>query len=213
MRLFMSNLRHDARKICADVQVEVAGVQLAAFKPSLQDQGLNLFEPERRHRWQSDAGDSHWSPHCYTGPHADNAAKAIRWYGGCLWRERSQAARRRRTEDPTPRSRSATRASCSTTQSWAKKPKALGGSPAQLWIYVEDCDTLFKRALAAGAHVFGGATGELTDQFWGDRSGTVVDPFGFKWSIATRKEDLSPKEMERRQSEFMKDFAVQSTSG
>jgi PhnB protein len=95
----------------------------------------------------------------------------------------------------------------------AKSPKALGGSPAQLWIYVEDCDTLFKRALAAGAHVFGGAMGEMNDQFWGDRSGTVVDPFGFKWSIATRKEDLSPTELERRQNEFMKDFAVQPTSG
>jgi PhnB protein len=94
----------------------------------------------------------------------------------------------------------------------AKSPKALGGSPAQLWIYVEDCDALFERALAAGAHVFGGATGKMTNQFWGDRSGTVVDPFGFKWSIATRKEDLSPKEMERRQNEFLKDVVAQPTS-
>jgi PhnB protein len=95
----------------------------------------------------------------------------------------------------------------------AKTPKALGGSPAQLWIYVEDCDTLFGRALSAGGQVFGGKTGEMSDQFWGDRAGTLQDPFGYKWSIATRKEDLSPKEMERRQSEFMKDFAVQATSG
>jgi PhnB protein len=55
--------------------------------------------------------------------------------------------------------------------------------------------------------------GEMTDQFWGDRSGTLVDPFGYKWSIATRKEDLSQQEMERRQKEFMKDFAAQPASG
>jgi PhnB protein len=164
----------------------------------LQDQGLNLFEAKEAQMTKATQAIP-------TGHHTvtpvltlDDAAKAIRWYGDAFGAKEVGGDSRIMLNDAVM---------------GAKSPKALGGSPAQLWIYVEDCDALFKRALAAGAHVFGGATGELTDQFWGDRSGTVVDPFGFKWSIATRKEDLSPKEMERRQSEFMKDFAVQSTSG
>src|SRR6266542_5654738 len=63
-----------------------------------------------------------------------------------------------------------------------KGPKAIGGSPASLWIYVEDCDALFNRAVAAGAQVLGGPMGQLQDQFWGDRSGTVIDPEGYKWT-------------------------------
>jgi PhnB protein len=88
-----------------------------------------------------------------------------------------------------------------------KGPKAIGGSPALLWIYVEDCDALFNRAVAAGAQVRPGPMGELTDQFWGDRSGTVTDPHGYTWTIATRKEDLTPQEMKQRMDEFMKSFA------
>src|SRR5439155_22395791 len=53
-----------------------------------------------------------------------------------------------------------------------KGPKAMGGSPSSLWIYVEDCDALFNRAVAAGAQVHGGAMGQMADQFWGDRCGT-----------------------------------------
>ena len=56
-----------------------------------------------------------------------------------------------------------------------KSAKAMGGSPASLWVYVEDCDTLFNRAVAAGAKVAPGPMGQLTDQFWGDRSGTFTD--------------------------------------
>jgi PhnB protein len=51
--------------------------------------------------------------------------------------------------------------------------------------------------------------GAMQDQFWGDRSGTFNDPYGYRWSIATRKEDLSPREMEQRQQEWMKQFASQ----
>ena len=87
-----------------------------------------------------------------------------------------------------------------------KGPKALGGSPMALWIYVEDCDALFKRAIAAGGKVAPGGMGEMQDQFWGDRSGTLIDPAGFTWTIATRKEDLTPLEMQQRQDEFMKSF-------
>jgi PhnB protein len=92
-----------------------------------------------------------------------------------------------------------------------KGPKALGGSPASLWLYVEDCDALFNRAVAAGAQVFGGTMGAMTDQFWGDRAGTLNDPHGYQWTIATHKEDLTPKELEQRQAEFMKQFAGQAT--
>ena len=91
-----------------------------------------------------------------------------------------------------------------------KAPKALGGSPASLWIYVEDCDPLFNRAIAAGGTVHG-AMGALANQFWGDRSGTFQDPYGYIWTIATRKEDLTPDEMKQRQAEWMKAFAPQAT--
>jgi PhnB protein len=90
----------------------------------------------------------------------------------------------------------------------AKGPKALGGSPASLWVYVADCDTLFKRAIAAGGQVAPGGMGELQDQFWGDRSGTFADPHGYQWTIATRKEELTPAEIQQRQDEFMKRFAT-----
>ena len=87
-----------------------------------------------------------------------------------------------------------------------KDPKAYGGSPMTLWVYVDDCDTLFNRAVAAGGQVAGGGMGQMQDQFWGDRSGTFIDPSGFTWTIATRKEDLTPQEMHERQEDFMKSF-------
>ena len=89
-----------------------------------------------------------------------------------------------------------------------KGPKAIGGSPASLWIYVEDCDALFNRAVAAGGEVAPGPMGQLTDQFWGDRSGTFTDPHGYRWTIATRKEDLTPEEVKPRMDAFMKNFAA-----
>jgi PhnB protein len=91
-----------------------------------------------------------------------------------------------------------------------KGPKALGGSPASLWVYVEDCDALFNRAVAAGGKVAGGPMGQIQDQFWGDRTGTLTDPHGYTWTIATRKEDLSREEIEERQAAWMKQFAQAS---
>jgi len=73
-------------------------------------------------------------------------------------------------------------------------PKALGGSPVEIMIYVEDCDTIFKQAIAAG----GTETKPLQDQFYGDRSGTLTDPFGHNWTVATHKEDVSSEEIEKR---------------
>jgi PhnB protein len=88
-----------------------------------------------------------------------------------------------------------------------KGPKTMGGSPASLWVYVEDCDALFNRAVAAGANVAPGPMGQLADQFWGDRSGTFTDPHGYQWTIATHKEDLTPEEIDQRMNAFMKSFA------
>ncbi|MBB5391804.1 MULTISPECIES: VOC family protein [unclassified Herbaspirillum] len=70
-------------------------------------------------------------------------------------------------------------------------PKALGGSPVTIHLYVEDADAVFAQAVAAGAQV----TLPLTDMFWGDRYGQLVDPFGHKWSVATHVRDLTPEEI------------------
>ena len=75
-----------------------------------------------------------------------------------------------------------------------KGPKALGGSPVGIMIYVADCDTIFKQAIVAG----GTEMQALKDQFYGDRSGTLKDPFGHIWTVATHKEDVSPEEIEKR---------------
>ena len=91
----------------------------------------------------------------------------------------------------------------------SKAPRAMGGSPISLWIYVEDADSLYKRATAAGARVAEGPMGQMMDQFWGDRCGTIIDPEGYYWTIATRKEDLSPEEMQQRMSEWMSQNAGQ----
>jgi PhnB protein len=73
-------------------------------------------------------------------------------------------------------------------------PKSFGGSPVGLMIYVKDVDRIFKQAIAAGAK----EQKPVTDQFYGDRSGTLADPFGHVWTIATHIEDVSPEEIERR---------------
>ena len=86
----------------------------------------------------------------------------------------------------------------------SKGPKEYGGSPAGLWIFVDDCDALFNRAVAAGATV----QMPMADQFWGDRLGAFTDPFGYAWSIASRKEDLTGEEMEQRQEQFFKQMAA-----
>lgn len=86
----------------------------------------------------------------------------------------------------------------------SKSARALGGSPITLWAYVEDCDALFDRAVKAGAK----STMPVEDQFWGDRGGTIKDPFGLDWWIATHKEDLTPEEMQSRAAEFFEKVGV-----
>jgi PhnB protein len=79
-------------------------------------------------------------------------------------------------------------------------PEALGGSPVGLMIYVPDVDTQFAQALAAGGTV----VKPLQNQFYGDRSGTIRDPFGHLWTISTHVEDVSPEEVARRAAEWAK---------
>jgi PhnB protein len=73
-------------------------------------------------------------------------------------------------------------------------PKSIGGTPVSLMIYVEDVDTIYKQAIEAG----GVEVKPLQDQFYGDRSGTLTDPFGHVWTVATHKEDVTPEEMDKR---------------
>lgn len=75
-----------------------------------------------------------------------------------------------------------------------KGPNAYGGTPVSLMIYVDDCDKIYKAAIDAG----GKELKPLQDQFYGDRSGTLTDPFGHVWTVATHKEDVSPEEMDKR---------------
>jgi PhnB protein len=73
-------------------------------------------------------------------------------------------------------------------------PKTLGGTPVSLMIYVEDVDTIYTQAVKSG----GEEVKALQDQFYGDRSGTLKDPFGHIWTVATHKEDVTPEEMDKR---------------
>jgi PhnB protein len=73
-------------------------------------------------------------------------------------------------------------------------PQTLGGTPIGLMIYVDDADTMFKHAISRGAK----EVKPLQNQFYGDRSGTLKDPFGHVWTVATHIEDVAPEEMERR---------------
>jgi PhnB protein len=75
-----------------------------------------------------------------------------------------------------------------------KGPKSVGGSAVGLMIYVDDCDAIFNQAIAAG----GTEKKALQDQFYGDRSGTLEDPFGHIWTVATHKEDVTPEEIDKR---------------
>jgi uncharacterized glyoxalase superfamily protein PhnB len=79
-------------------------------------------------------------------------------------------------------------------------PQSTGGAGMGLHIYTEDVDSAFDRAVKAGAAV----EMPVSDMFWGDRYGKLVDPFGHKWSIATHKKDMSMPEMAEAQEEFMK---------
>jgi PhnB protein len=80
-----------------------------------------------------------------------------------------------------------------------RPPKELGGATGSVFLYVEDVDAVVERAVDAGATV----SMEVADQFWGDRFGTITDPFGQIWSIATHIEDVPPEEMAERAKQAM----------
>jgi PhnB protein len=75
-----------------------------------------------------------------------------------------------------------------------RSPLAFGGSPVSLHLYVQDVDAVFERAIAAGAK----ERQPIENRFYGDRSGTIEDPFGHVWSLSTHVEDVSAEEMEKR---------------
>ncbi len=81
----------------------------------------------------------------------------------------------------------------------ATSPETLGGVSSSLMIYLENVDARFERAIAAGGIV----ERPLKDQFYGDRSGTLKDPFGHRWTLATHVEDIAPDEMNRRAAAMM----------
>lgn len=84
---------------------------------------------------------------------------------------------------------------CDECPEWnALSPLTIGGTSISIVLYVEDVDAVVNRAVTAGATV----VMPVADQFWGDRMGTVTDPFGHKWSIATHVEDVSPEEIGKR---------------
>jgi len=81
-----------------------------------------------------------------------------------------------------------------------RSPQSLGGSPVSLMIYVPDVDDAFRRAIEAGAT----QVRAVEDQFYGDRTGTLKDPYGYQWTLATHVEDMSTEEAQRRMAALLK---------
>lgn len=91
----------------------------------------------------------------------------------------------------------------------ALSPHTLGGSPITIMLYFENVDEYFNKAVSAGATV----ERPLADQFYGDRTGGIVDPFGHKWYLATHIEDVPPAEMKKRSEEFNKQMKEKHAAG
>ncbi|MGC2695902.1 MAG: VOC family protein [Candidatus Angelobacter sp.] len=89
-----------------------------------------------------------------------------------------------------------------------KSPQTLGGCTGSFNLYVPNVDDVFQQAIAAG----GKEAMPVTDQFWGDRYGSFVDPFGYTWGVGTHKEDLSPEETGERAQEFFAQMAQRKTA-
>jgi PhnB protein len=79
-----------------------------------------------------------------------------------------------------------------------RSPQSVGGTPVTMMLYVNDVDATFRRAVEAGATVLR----EVKDQFYGDRSGTLADPYGHVWTVGTHVEDVTPEEMRRRMAQL-----------
>ncbi|HMI32096.1 MAG TPA: VOC family protein [Candidatus Limnocylindrales bacterium] len=85
----------------------------------------------------------------------------------------------------------------------SRSAQTLGGCPISFYLYFDNADAAFQKAMAAGGKQFM----PVTDMFWGDRMGTIEDPFGHKWTIAQHVKDVTPEDMKRGQEEFMKQMA------
>ncbi len=85
----------------------------------------------------------------------------------------------------------------------AKSPQTIGGTSSSLHVYVQDVDTIAQKAVDAGGQL----VRPVKNQFYGDRSGTLIDPFGHMWSVATHIEDVSPEEMKKRMDKAMSQSA------
>jgi PhnB protein len=90
--------------------------------------------------------------------------------------------------------------------STCRSPNSLNGTTVNIFLYVNDVDSVFQKAVSAGGKV----DTQVQDMFWGDRYGKLTDPFGHSWSIATHKEDVAPEEMKKRAQEAMAKMAAQS---
>jgi PhnB protein len=134
----------------------------------------------------------------------DNAAQTIDWYKRALGAEELS-----RSLGPDGKVMHAeikignSRVMVNDVMMGAKGPQGFGGSPAALWLYVENSDALFNRAVEAGGTV----QMPIDDQFWGDRAGAIGDPNGYTWWIATRKEELTDAEMQQRAADAFKQMA------
>ena len=82
----------------------------------------------------------------------------------------------------------------------ALSAETIGGTPVMIHVYGEDVDAVVNRAAAAGAKI----VQPVEDKFYGDRSGSIIDPFGHLWGVATHKEDLTPEEMQKRMAALQK---------
>ena len=92
------------------------------------------------------------------------------------------------------------------TEMKALSPESIGGSPVSMYLYVEDVDTVFNQAVSEGAKVLM----SVRDQFYGDRSGHLRDPFGHLWSVATHKKDLSPDELKKAGETFLEEMKTKT---
>ncbi len=87
-----------------------------------------------------------------------------------------------------------------------RSPETLGGTTSSIYLYVKDADSVVKRAIDAGATL----KKPVENMFWGDRFGSVADPFGYVWDVATRVEEVSPEELRKRAAAFVKEMSSQA---
>jgi PhnB protein len=93
-------------------------------------------------------------------------------------------------------------------QMGSRSPKTLGGSPASLYLLTENADKVVAKAVKLGAT----SKGPLMEMFWGDRTGTIVDPEGYTWMVATHIAEPTPQEMKKKMKEQMQEMASQPES-